>query len=76
MRLLATANLGTPGSDERESMTMYIAKDTNSLAEGGKPAGNGHDALKTRLRWRIRRARRMLEERAGIQAEPVRGGKP
>jgi hypothetical protein len=76
MRLLATANLRAPGSEKRECMTMYIAKDANSFAEGGKPAGKGHDALKTRLRWRIRRARRMLEERAGIQSEPVRGGKP
>lgn len=74
MRLLATADLGAPGSEKEERMNMYIAKDVNPSAEGGKPAGNDHDALKTRLRWRIRRARKMLETRAGrIQSQPGEG---
>ncbi len=76
MWLLATGDLGGPGSEKGEAMNMYIAKGVNSPAEAGRPAGNDYDALKTRLRWRIRRARRVLEERARIQSQPLGTGKP
>jgi hypothetical protein len=69
MRLLATA--GPPGTEKGSGLNMYIAKSVNTSADWGKSFGSGYDALKNRLRWRIRRARRAMEERARIQSEPV-----
>lgn len=71
MRLLATADLAAPGSERGSGPNMYIAKSVNSPAECGNSFGSGYDALKNRLRWRIRRARRTLEERVRTQSEPV-----
>jgi hypothetical protein len=55
---------------------MYLVKNANSDGDSAREVGNGHETLKARLRWRIRRARRMRVQRMGIQEQPVRTIKP
>ena len=57
-----------------EKDVMYIAKDVISPGDRHKAVDPGYDVLKNRLRWRIRRARRTLQERARIQQSiPLKG---
>jgi hypothetical protein len=39
----------------------------NESPVGNAASEHAHEALKTRLRWRIRRAQRALNERAGVE---------
>lgn len=51
---------------------MQHVKNLNSSSDTCRSANNGYDALKTRLRWRIRRARWMRAEQARFQASFLR----
>lgn len=53
---------------------MYAVKDMNAV-ENVKATDNGYEALKTRLRRRIRRARRMREEQARLALKAANGAK-
>ncbi len=54
---------------------MHIQEGTTQQDSSSKPTDNAYEALKARLRWKIRRAQRMLEARASIQWEPAEADK-
>jgi len=51
---------------------MCLSSNVKSSAASGQPAGPTHEALKNRLHWRIRRARRAMLERARAQVSSVK----
>jgi hypothetical protein len=50
---------------------MYQDKEIHESTLGNVASEQAYEALKTRLRWRIRRAQRALNERAGVELPPV-----
>ena len=54
---------------------MYKDKTMNELQVGNQASEQTYEALKTRLRLRMRRVRRALNERAGIELPAVEVGR-
>jgi hypothetical protein len=66
----AAADLSTnpvATAKEKEAGAMYKEKTMNESQLGNQPSEQTYEALKTRLRLRMRRVQRALNERAGIE---------
>jgi hypothetical protein len=60
---------------EKEEGAMHKEKTINESQLGNQASEQTYEALKTRLRLRMRRVQRALNERAGIELPAVEVGK-
>ncbi len=51
-------------------------RNVNGLDTGNEPFGHSHQALKNRLRWRIRSAQRTLRAKAELESQVVEARQP
>ncbi len=60
----------------KEGVMRSNKRNVNGLDTGNEPFGHSHQALKNRLRWRIRSAQRTLRAKAELESQAVEARQP